>query len=343
MTPEQVQNAIKTAFPERPIPKRTILGPLAPQDRLSAKTFERELVGKTWQSLTPEFLATRWSAYCYLSAEAYRYYLPALLMAALKELPNTRGLLHSVVFDLRPSFWLLYYEGTDDTFQSRQAAFTIPQYHAVCAFLGWVFNQLPGLRHLAAQALHWGWNRRETPSLQAANLYYRQLRTYVYPEPDNPEIMRLYREIGTAFATTPYPGDDKLCGSEQGNEPAEDAMELRGLKWQSAHPVLLARCYTAMRFLSDAGFRYFLPAYLLADLAGSDSNADPVVQLVYGMEDKTITWRQHSLDRFKSFNREERRAIIHYLEYQAKDYWNTVEINQALESYWRPSVQLSVM
>ena len=138
-----------------------------------------------------------------------------------------------------------------------------------------------------------------------------------------------------------------------------------------------------MSFLSDTGLRYFLPAYLQADLAGSGSNADPIFHLTYGLYDtrierdrlttlrdflasgavpfddaegvetsshkmqemltqlikseKAFDWRRYRLHRFLSFNREERRAIIHYLEYRAKDEFNTEEIDQALESYWRPS------
>ena len=156
------------------------------------------------------------------------------------------------------------------------------------------------------------------------------------------------------------------------------------MKWQSAHPDLLARCYSALNFLTAAGFRYFLPAYLLADLQGYDGNADPVFQLTHGLNDRDIDldvvevfqalsaqddavrtaleiagislnemqnlmkkgreqrhktdWREYSTRRFQHFTRDEREAIIRYLEFKAKDEYQAKEINQALDSYWRPSL-----
>jgi hypothetical protein len=245
--------------------------------------------------LTPEFLDARGTAFkYYLSPEAYRYYLPALLTGALQEFSENGSLTYSVVWNLRPSFWALYDAGDDRDLRARQSAFTEDQYGAVCAFLGLVFDQLPRLRHLAAQALYWGWNQLDTPDLEAVKAYYHELCTFSYPEPDDPEVAALCREIRAAFAETPYPGDDKLCSSNQDEEAAECAIELRDVKWQSAHPELLARNYTALSFLSNAGFRYFLPAFLLADLVGYglgyESNADPVFDLTYGLDGKD--WRE---------------------------------------------------
>jgi hypothetical protein len=394
---EQVQEAITTAFAGLPIPKpRTLIQSLHPDDRLSGEEFRKELAGKSWQSLTPELLAEQWSRFSYLSPKAYRYYLPALLIAALQEVSDNNSLMHTAAWHLRPSFWLLYHEGKDDDLIYQQSAFTPAQYCAVCAFLGFLFDQLPQLphwRHLAAQALHWGWNRYETPELEAANKYYQEMRTFSYPEPDNPEVVPLCQEIRSAFAATPYPGDNELIGDyqiTQDNEPAEYAMELRGVKWQLAHPQLLARCALALAFLTDAGYRYFLPAFLLANLLADyedRSNADPVSDLTHGFYDERsdefnstdidtgfesyldelglydhekqalldrekqalleqsqepvekTDWRAYSIDRFRLFNREERMAIIHYLEFSATDEYDAPRIKQALEEYWRPSVE----
>jgi len=159
--------------------------------------------------------------------------------------------------------------------------------------------------------------------------------------------------------------------TDQGDEPAEYAMELRGLQWRSLHPELLARNYAALSFLSDAGFRYFLPAFLIADLSGDESNADPVFHLTRGVSGPEgrlfdastlqlvrstlgpaavgmfkraarkfhqIDWRQYSLRRFAAFTQPERLAIIRYLEHQATDEFNAAPVHRALEGYWRPSV-----
>ena len=56
-------------------------------------------------------------------------------------------------------------------------------------------------------------------------------------------------------------------------------------------------------------------------------------------KDQKVDLSKDSLPRFQSFDYDERIAIIHYLEYCAKDELEAFRINQALEGYWRPSVQ----
>jgi hypothetical protein len=388
MERDQVQDAINAAFADLPVPNpQTILR----YGESRAEGFRGDLAGKKWQGFPMGFFGERWAYFCYLSPEAYRYYLPSLLTEALNVLPDESGLVSSVVYALCPSFWSLYYEGEDRDLREQQSVFTVPQYRAVCEFLGLVFDrtQWPCLRHSAAQALHWGWNQLDTPALRAANKYRHEMRSFSYTEPEAPEIAALCREISTAFAATPYPGDNALSGSDQGDEPADNAMELRGLKWQSAHPELLARCYSALSFLSDSGFRYFLPAFLLADLLGYETNADPAFHLTHGLYDESkdqmdfakvrslfdadggasdilervgfssqearellrqsleqqeqFDWRGISIRRFTPFDRDERLAIIHYLEFRAEDEHDATRISQALEGYWRPSVRSSSM
>ncbi len=350
----QVQAIIDAAFPDQPIPDPQILIRDLKQ-RAPEEEIRRQLAGKNWRALTPEFLSEWWSSFCYLSSEGYRYYLPALLTGALQDFSEESDLLHSVVFGLVPHFWFLYYEGEDRMFLDQNSSFTPDQYHAVCAFLGLVFDQLPRWRHEAAQALHWGWNQIETPALVAANQYYHRLQQYTYPPSNDPEIATLCQEIGEAFADTPYPGDDKLCGSSQGDEGAGYAMDFRGVTWQSAHPELLHLSGAAWSFLSPSGLRYFVPAFLLANLLSNETGfplGAPVGNLTHYFTDTTenrshvenrrnsIDWRAYLVSRFAPFSQRERIAIIHYLEFQAKyEYEDEApEINQALENYWRPSV-----
>ena len=370
-TPIEVQAraTIGAAFAGLPVPDpKMLIRHLHSRDRGGEERIRKDLAHRNWQSLPAGFLESRWFSFCYLSPEGYRYYLPAALTAALDA---DRTLAHSVVFGLRPSFWSLYYEGEDRDFRAKQSAFTPDQYRAVGTFLGFAFEQKPDLRHLAAQALRWGWAALDTPALEAAQRYYHELHTYSHPEPGEPAVGALVAEIRAAFAETPYPGDHELCGSDQGDEPAEYAMELRGLQWRSLHPELLARNYAALSFLSDAGFRYFLPAFLIADLSGDESNADPVFHLTRGVSGPEgrlfdastlqlvrstlgpaavgmfkraarkfhqIDWRQYSLRRFAAFTQPERLAIIRYLEHQATDEFNAAPVHRALEGYWRPSV-----
>lgn len=214
--------------------------------------------------------------------ETFRYYVPALLTEALYT--GEGDAIDLAVSALSPCCEALYSEGSDSHLRTMQSAFTEAQYRAVADFLGLAFDRGTGYaQHHAARTLRWGWNQFNTPALQAAQAYYRELSSYSYPESENPTIADLCREIRTAFALTPYPGDDALCES-YGEEPAEIALDLRGVPWQAAHPTLLARCDSALSFLSDAGFRYFLPAFLLADLQaneiGYEGNANPVYRFL---------------------------------------------------------------
>ena len=390
MERKQVQDVIHATFAGLPVPQpQTIFGPVDPQERSNVETLRQELADKNWQSLSAECLTKWWAWFGYFTPDAYRFYVTAFLRAALNEFPDN-DFMYTAVSALRPSLNSVYYEGEDSSLHAKQSAFTESQYRAVCDFLGLAFDQEAGRsRHHAAQTLHYGWNRFDTPALQAANQYYHELRTFTYPEPEDTQIAALCREIRAAFATTPYPGDDELSDPGKGEEPAEMALDLRGVQWQSASPDLLARCYSALSFLSDAGFRYFLPAYLIADICGYEGNAEPVLDLTRGLYDENIdrenmkdlqafvdagmipldslqeaglsgekvqellAWvaeqskkfdsRAGSLRRLQAFNHAERTAIIHYLEFRAKDEYEAVKINQALEGYWRPSLQATVI
>jgi hypothetical protein len=330
-------------------------------DSASQAEFRKALSGRAWQSLTPEFVKQRWSAYCYLSPKAYRYYLPALLVNGLPEAGQPSDFTHTVLFALRPCFATLFNDGRNAHWRrwrkwqtARQAVFTDAQHRAVCQFLGlFISDEESRYQHLAAQALRWRWNRLDTPALRAAQAYYHRLHHFTYPEPTEPEAAALCAEIRAAFADTPYPGDDQLA-SGGGDESSEIGVEFRGLRWQSVHPELLAHQYTATSFLSAAGLRYFLPAFLLSDvhysLSGDplyESNADPTFTLTHGLTGQVETqftetdWRAYAERQFATFTRAERLAIIHYLEYQlgVVGSYSHRKIEAALASYWRPSAE----
>jgi hypothetical protein len=361
---EQVKQEILAAFSSLKTPKpRGLLGP-STGDKTGERQIQKDLAGKHWMDLDAKFLKGRWSSFCYLSAEGYRYYLPALLMRCLEDFSAENDLIHSTMFNLAPSYWSLYYQGADDHFQYQTSLFSAEQYRAVCSFLGLVFDSLPHLDFLSAKALKWGWNRYEHAALSKCQEFYSALHHYQYPVSDEPQVKNLIEQIKTAFDTTPYPGDDRLCGSDQGDEPAEYALEFRGLNWRTIHPDFLAQHHASLSFFSTEGFRYFLPAYLIADLMGTDSNANPVFHLTHGLcpdyslqaeldmkasgllsdelvalmeeEDRmdTFDWHQIAVDKFSHFNHQEREAIISYLQYSTSDEYSRDEINEALEKYW---------
>jgi hypothetical protein len=185
--------------------------------------------------------------------------------------------------------------------------------------------------------------------------------------------------VQDAFAATSYPGDDHICTPQPGDEePAEYAMEFRGARWQRLHPGFLAQHYPSLSFFTHEAFRYFLPAYLVADLMAEPlqlwSSADPVFHLTHGLvemkplpddqiariiEESRVAnpeldltpevlkpvgdaefWHARALERFEGFDQVQRRAIVAYLQHMAaNDAYQRADIESALKEYWLPSLE----
>jgi hypothetical protein len=95
--------------------------------------------------------------------------------------------------------------------------------------------------------------------------------------------------IRVAFRETPYPGDAFLIGSHDGCEPAEVIAPFVGVAdWSRMSADVLDSHSEALSFLSDGGFRFFLPAYLIADLEAKLATADPTFHLVHGFSDTAV-------------------------------------------------------
>jgi hypothetical protein len=180
---------------------------------------------------------------------------------------------------------------------------------------------------------------------------------------DKDHVISMIRD---AFCETNHPGDAFLQGSTEGCEPGEAVAAFKGVaKWENVDPSILDPNYTALSFFSEGGFRYFLPAFLIADLEVRLQTADPVFHLTHGFSDKIVklpagertyaktigrsefvnprrygamTWQDHARCRLSVFTREEARAIVAYLEYKRdadSSGLNTDEINAALDGFWR--------
>ena len=177
---------------------------------------------------------------------------------------------------------------------------------------------------------------------------------------------RIIEHIRQAFSDTERPDDAFLQGSYEGCEPGESVAPFIGIAdWTQLDPVVLDGSYNALSFFSEGGFRYFLPAYLIADLKEQLQTADPVFHLTNGFSDKVIkipagqriyektigksafvnprrygamTWHDHARCQLSVFTREEAGAIVAYLEYKRDTDLhglNTEEINAALDDFWR--------
>ncbi|MCE9535869.1 MAG: hypothetical protein K8R65_05605 [Nitrospirae bacterium] len=181
-----------------------------------------------------------------------------------------------------------------------------------------------------------------------------------------PDRRQVIEHIRQAFRGTERPCDAFLQGSHEGCEPGESVAPFIGVAdWSQLTAQVLDASYTALSFFSEGGFRYFLPAYLIADLEERLQTADPVFHLTNGFSDRVVTlpagqhvykktvggsafvnpqrygamtWQDHARHQLSVFTREEARAIVAYLEYkrdQDSQGLNRQEINAALDGFWR--------
>jgi len=155
--------------------------------------------------------------------------------------------------------------------------------------------------------------------------------------------------IRGAFTDTRYPGDDALVRSH-GHQADQVAELFRGkTDWRALTPEFLDRgaaaSPSALSYLSDAAFQFYLPAYLLADLDGALSFTEPAFFLYYGLDDatrdlrmNTTTWWEVQRLHFAPFSNEQAGAIVEYLRCKADDptisEHDQRSIGAALRNYW---------
>ncbi|MBD2074616.1 hypothetical protein H6F86_12100 [Phormidium sp. FACHB-592] len=128
--------------------------------------------------------------------------------------------------------------------------------------------------------------------------------------------------------------------------------------WQALDPAFLDRAPdgygSALSFFSDAAFRFYLSAYMLADVDGKLDKHDPVFHLTHGLTDKgrgervnprrygERTWFDEQGHKFAVFEREQAHAIVSYLELKREtDEFQRDEIDQAIANYWSERAEAS--
>ena len=173
-------------------------------------------------------------------------------------------------------------------------------------------------------------------------------------------------KIQIAFAGNAFPGARFLQGSFEGCEPYDEVGPFEKLEdWRGIEAPFLDGHASALSFFSEAGFRFFLPAYLIADLRGLLYTADPLFHLTHGFSsdrttevpagDRTLSMKHgksafinprrygamtsydYARYRLSVFTREEAGAIVAYLEYKRDSDPNVIDrhaIDAALESFW---------
>jgi hypothetical protein len=160
-------------------------------------------------------------------------------------------------------------------------------------------------------------------------------------------------KIRAAFAGVEFPGDWCLRGSNEGDEPYLLEQEFKGKSdWSALDVAFLDQAPdgygSALSFFSDEAFRFYLPAYLIADIDGRLESANPAFQLTHGLTEKdraervnprrygARTWFESASHKLAVFDKAQAAAIIAYLEFKREaDEFARENIDQALAHFWR--------
>jgi hypothetical protein len=177
--------------------------------------------------------------------------------------------------------------------------------------------------------------------------------------------------IISAFGDNDYPGDQYLLDSVEGCEPFEEVGPFQGKDdWQAIEPEFLDTQASALSFFSQSGLRFFLSAYLIADVQGRLRRADPLFHLTHGFPDGEVqvptrtrtflikfgksrlvnprrygamTFYDYARHRLSVFTREEAGAIVAYLKYRREaenaTHLDREAIDAALNAFWLERAQ----
>jgi hypothetical protein len=162
----------------------------------------------------------------------------------------------------------------------------------------------------------------------------------------------LKAQIQNAFAEVQYPGDWRLRGSNEGDEPFLLEQEFKGKSdWRALEAAFIDQAPSgfgsALSFFSDEAFRFYLPAYLIASIDDWLQQSDPVFPLCHGLDDASRykkvnprrygerTWYDAAIYKFSMFTLGEAAAIVAFLRFvRDRDEFDAEMIDQALSNYW---------
>lgn len=164
-------------------------------------------------------------------------------------------------------------------------------------------------------------------------------------------MKELIDQIEQAFAGVAYPGDDDLTSSTYGEEPAALVKEFRGkTNRRELDAGFLNQAPdgwgSALSFFSARALRFYLPAYLIADIRGELDGPSPVSRLCSSLTPLGETQRiaqmwgggtmgERARADFATFDDAQVSAVVAYLRWKlaaGNGYDPTIE--QALENYW---------
>lgn len=156
---------------------------------------------------------------------------------------------------------------------------------------------------------------------------------------------KLIQKISDSFSEVEFPGNDNLVGQSYGDEPVLVRNHFFGHSdWKIlTHEFLDVD--GALSFLSDEAFRFYIPAFMIADINGQLDYNSPAFRLCWSVtpqseNDKIAeiwgggTMGEKAKKCFDQFSKEQVSAIVSYLYWSLSQDENNCTIEQALENYW---------
>jgi hypothetical protein len=162
----------------------------------------------------------------------------------------------------------------------------------------------------------------------------------------------LPEQIKEAFAAVPYPGDDQIVPNPLEWEADEIAAVFKGKDWRTISTDVLGRYAGSLYHFTPAAYRFFLPAYLLAEvIAGPPEKASAWGHLIR----QPLEWSlfpprgdkagmaafRRRMDPLTSGQKAAIRAFLHWAnkkgQKKERDLWrigHLSDIERALRDYW---------
>jgi hypothetical protein len=152
--------------------------------------------------------------------------------------------------------------------------------------------------------------------------------------PNNTHVLEV---IERAFAEAPRPKDDELLHPQSMDD--HDIEQLYGIPhWRDVPDAVLEHEYAGLFFLGPAAFRHFLPAYMSYALRNPRSVQMVVGSTIFALRPAADDLREFTLSKYSLFDREQRAAVLAFLEAMATfDDFGDPTLREAL-AYWRSRI-----
>ncbi|MCF2145864.1 hypothetical protein IQ276_005190 [Desmonostoc muscorum LEGE 12446] len=143
---------------------------------------------------------------------------------------------------------------------------------------------------------------------------------------------KLILDIEKAFSNVEYPGDDEIVYDNTGYhlECNEIKEVLKGKDWRSLSLDMLRYHAEGLFFLTPEGYRFYLPAYLLASIRSyreADMIPTTIVHSLNAPQEQDSEMAPFS-SRISNFNQDQKTVIKRFLEFLRTKYTGVTSLER---------------